>query len=183
MQFMRLLWIPTIFFMIFRWRPKNLERRTINDKFSTQLQCTPLFFLKKKKNFKRLYNNFISNHSTILILKSNISTSLTTQIDEVEGVHALGKTSHSPGFSFVLIKNKAGRTGWQTPEGTALYGLGLELHPLPHSGRGQIQTYSNTGVLLKWSMYWATSPNKDICITLFVILKHLKAIHIPQENS
>ena len=27
-------------------------------------------------------------------------------------------------------------------------------------------------------MYWATSPNKDICITLFVILRHLKAISI-----
>ena len=137
MQFMRLLWIPTVFFMIFRWRPKNLERKTINDKFSTQLQCTALF-LKKKKKFKQLYNNFISNHSTILIFKSNISTSLTTQIDEVKGVHALRKTSHSQGFSFVLIKKKAGRTRWQMPgEGIALYRLvhPLELHPLPHSRR------------------------------------------------
>ena len=72
----------------------------------------PFIFLKNKQtNFKQLHYDFISNHSTILILKLNISTSPTTQIDEVKGVHALRKISHSQGFCFVLIKNKAGGTG------------------------------------------------------------------------
>ena len=40
MQFMRLLWIPTVFFMIFRWRPKSFIWNSWPREFVTNPICT-----------------------------------------------------------------------------------------------------------------------------------------------